>query len=138
MAKTTIKYDEHNKLKQAKYHIVVFGNLDYHTWSKEDTAAPILSQLGLRLLTSLAVFHKRVLKNCNVKQAFVQSNLPDNEVYFLKPPPGCPRSQSNHYWRLIRSLYGCGFVFQIFYQSVFLILDIPPPISEDFKLPKSV
>jgi len=73
MAKATIKYDEHNKPKQAKYHIVVFGNLDYHTWSKEDTAALVLSQLGLRLLTSLAVFHKRVLKNCNVKQAFVRT-----------------------------------------------------------------
>jgi hypothetical protein len=36
----------------------------------------------------------------------VQSTLPDNEVYFLKPPPGCPRSQPNQYWCLIRSLYG--------------------------------
>jgi len=28
-----------------------------------------------------------------VKQAFVQSKLPENEVYFLKPPPSCPRSK---------------------------------------------
>ncbi len=66
----------------------------------------MLSQLELRLLTSVAVYNKRVLKNCDVKQAFVQSTLPENEVYFLKPPPGCPRSQPNQYWRLIRSLYG--------------------------------
>jgi hypothetical protein len=97
MAIATIKYDENNKPKRAKYRIVVLGNLDYHTWSKEDTAAPVLSQLELRLLTSLAIYNKRVLKNCDVKQAFVQSKLPDNEVYFLKPPPGCPRSQSNQY-----------------------------------------
>jgi len=106
MAIATIKYDEHNKPKRAKYRLVVLGNQDYHTWSKEDTAAPVLSQLELRLLTSLAVYNKCVLKNCDVKQAFVQSTLPENEVYFLKPPPGCPRSASNHYWRLIRSLYG--------------------------------
>jgi len=85
---------------------VVLGNLDYHNWSKSSTAAPVLSQLELRLLTSLAVYHKRVLKNCDVKQAFIQSTLPDDEVYFLKPPPGCPKSSSNQYWRLIRSLYG--------------------------------
>jgi len=41
-----------------------------------------------------------------MKQAFVQSKLPDDETYFLKPPPGCPQSQSNQYWHLIRSLYG--------------------------------
>jgi hypothetical protein len=106
MAVSTIKYDAHNKPKRAKYRIAVLGNLDYHTWSKEATAAPVLSQLELCLLTSLAVHHRRSLKNCNVKQAFVQSSLPDNEVYFLKPPAGCPRSNPNHYWRLIWSLYG--------------------------------
>jgi len=89
MAIATIKFDEHNKPKRAKYRIVVLGNLDYHHWSKADTAAPVLSQLELRLLTSLAVHHKRVLKNCDVKQAFVQSSLPDDEIYFLRPPVGC-------------------------------------------------
>ncbi len=41
-----------------------------------------------------------------MKQAFVQSSLPEDEVYFLKPPVGCPRSRPNEYWHLIRSLYG--------------------------------
>ena len=60
--------------------------LDYHAWSKESTAAPVLSQLELRLLTAIAVHNKQSLKNCDVKQAFVQSTLPEDEVYFLKPP----------------------------------------------------
>jgi hypothetical protein len=55
MAISTIKYDENNKPKRAKYQIVILGNLDYHHWSKESTAAPVMSQLELRLLTSLAV-----------------------------------------------------------------------------------
>jgi hypothetical protein len=93
MAIATIKFDAYNKPKCAKYRLVVLGNLDYHTWSQESTAAPVLSQLELRLLTSLAVHHRCVLKNCGVKQAFVQSKLPENEVYFLKPPPSCPRSK---------------------------------------------
>jgi hypothetical protein len=93
MAIATIKYDENNKLKRAKYRLVVLGNLDTNTWSKEATAAPVLSQLELHIVTALAIYHKRVLKNCDVKQAFIQSTLPTDEEYFLRPPPGCTRSK---------------------------------------------
>jgi hypothetical protein len=65
-----------------------------------------MSQLELHLLTSLAVFNKCTLKNCNVKQAFVQSSLPPGEDYYVKPTVGCPRSAPGSYWCLIRSLYG--------------------------------
>jgi len=106
MAIATIKYDSFNRPKRAKYRIVVLGNHDYHTWSKEATAAPVMSQLELRLLTSLAILHRRYLKNCDVKQAFVMSSLPENEQYFVKPPVGCFRSKPGTYWRLLRSLYG--------------------------------
>jgi hypothetical protein len=106
MATSTIKYDENNRPKRAKYRIVVLGNLDYHQWSKESTTAPVLSHLELRLLTSLAVYNRCTLKNCDVKQAFVQSSLPPNEEYFVRPPVGCPRSPPGTHWRLIRSLYG--------------------------------
>jgi hypothetical protein len=58
------------------------------------------------LLTSLAVHHKCILKNCDVKQAFVQSTLPETEIYNCKPPAGCHRSPPGSYWRLRRLLYG--------------------------------
>jgi hypothetical protein len=106
MAITTIKYDSNNRPKRAKYCLVVLGNMDYHTWSKEETSAPVLSQLELRLLTSLAMYNRRVLKNCKVKQAFIQSHLPSGEEYFLRPPAGCPHSKPGKYWRLLCSLYG--------------------------------
>jgi hypothetical protein len=48
----------------------------------------------------------------------VQSSLPENEVYFLKPPLGCPRSQPNHYWRLIRSLYGLKRAPRIWFETL--------------------
>jgi len=47
MAIATIKYDEFNRPKRAKYRIVILGNLDYHNWSREATTAPVLSQLEL-------------------------------------------------------------------------------------------
>jgi hypothetical protein len=106
MAIATIKYDSCNQPKRAKYRIVVLGNHDYHTWSREATAVPVMSQMELRLLTTLAVSHKTVLKNCDVKQAFVQLSLLDTETYFVKPPVGCPKSSPGTYWKLLRSLYG--------------------------------
>ncbi len=118
MAIATIKYDAHNRLKRAKYRIVVLGNLDYHQWSKSATAAPVMSQLELRILTALAISHKRSLKNCDIKQAFVQSSLPSNEIYYVKPPVGCPRSKPNTYWRLIRSLYGLRRAPKLWYEKL--------------------
>jgi len=106
MAIATIKYDNFNRPKRAKYRIVVLGNHDYHTWSKASMAAPVMSQLELRLLTALAISQKRCLKNCDIKQAFVQSSLPPDEHYFIKPPKGSPLSTPGTYWRLLRSLYG--------------------------------
>jgi len=90
MAIATIKYDDFNRPKRAKYRIVVLGNLDYHNWSRDATAAPVMSQLELCILTSLAIHNKRVLKNWDIKQAFVQSSLPEEELYFVRPPVGCP------------------------------------------------
>jgi hypothetical protein len=55
MAIATFKYNEHNRPKQAKYRLVVLGNLYCHTCFKEATAAPVPSQLELQLLTSLAI-----------------------------------------------------------------------------------
>jgi len=106
MAIATIKFDNFNRPKRAKYRIVILGNHDYHTWSKESTAAPVMSQLELHHLTSLAISQKRYLKNCDIKQAFVQSSLPDDEHYFVRPPKNCPRSTPGTYWHLLRSLYG--------------------------------
>lgn len=70
MAIATIKYDTFNRPKRAKYRIIVLGNHDCRTWSKESTAAPVISQLELQLLTSLAISQRCVLKNCDIKQAF--------------------------------------------------------------------
>ncbi len=55
MAIAMIKYDAFNRPKRAKYRIVVLGNHDPHTWSKDSTAAPVMSQLELCLLTALAI-----------------------------------------------------------------------------------
>ena len=106
MAISTIKYDELGNPKRAKYRIVALGNLDPHEWSRADCYSPVMSLLELRLITAIAVRHKRILKSGDVKQAFVQATLPPEENYVLKPPPGCYLTPPNTYWLLKRTLYG--------------------------------
>ena len=106
MAISTIKFDENGQPKRCKWRIVALGNLDPHDWAANDCYAPVLSMIDIRVLTSLAIYFKRKLKNGDIKQAFVQAVLPNHEKYILKPPPGCPRSPPNTYWLLKRTLYG--------------------------------
>ena len=106
MAISTVKYDEHGSPKRAKYRIVVLGNLDPHDWTKSDCFAPVMSLKELRLLTAIAIKHKCILQSGDFKQAFVQSILPTNETYVLKPPPGCKLTPKHTFWKLQRSLYG--------------------------------
>ena len=106
MAISTIKYDENGRPKRAKYRIVALGNLDRVHWSRGDVYAPVLSMIELRLLTSIAVRNNCILKSGDVKQAFVQADLPDNEVYVVRPPKGCTQTHPRDLWRLRKPLYG--------------------------------
>ena len=106
MAISTIKKDQDGKQMWCKYRLVVLGNLDPNNWSKSDCFAPVLSQMELRLLLTIAVSKYCTPKTADVSQAFVQSVLPSNEPYIIKPPTGCPLSRPNTYLRLLKTLYG--------------------------------
>lgn len=62
--------------------------------------------MQLYLLINLAIKNKHILKNADIKQAFVQSILPPEESYIIHPPPGCLKTPPNTYWKLNRTLYG--------------------------------
>ena len=91
---------------RAKYRIVVLGNLDPHDWSKSECFAPVMSQMELNLMMSLACQLKTEPKQGDFIQAFCQSTLPAHEQYICKPPLGCPVTPPNTYLRLIKTLYG--------------------------------
>ena len=106
MAITTIKKDGKGNPTRAKYHIVVLDNLNPNNWSKQDCFAPVLSQLELRLLISIAVKKKSIPKIRDITQAFCQSYLPNNKHYICIPPPGCLLTPPNTFWKLKKALYG--------------------------------
>ena len=106
MAISTIKKDKDGSPKRCKYRIVALGNLDPHQWSKSDCFAPVISQSEVRLLCSISAQMKRIPKSGDVSQAFCQGVLPEGEEYVIRPPPGCPITPKNSYWKLVKTLYG--------------------------------
>ena len=54
----------------------------------------------------LLLFQIKNVTLSNSKQAFIQSTLPPDETYVVRPPAGCPRTPAGSYWLLKRALYG--------------------------------
>ena len=52
---TTFNTDSNGKSQRAKYRIFVLGNLGPTNWSRNEVFYPVLSQLELRLLITIAV-----------------------------------------------------------------------------------
>jgi Reverse transcriptase (RNA-dependent DNA polymerase) len=124
MAVFTIKMKDGVPVR-AKCRIVVLGNKDPSNWSKADCYAPVVSLPVVRLLTALAVKHRRPLKQGDCKNAFVQAVLPDDEGVIVRPPPGCFRTRSGFYWRLKKSLYGLRRAPRHWYKLISSILTSP-------------
>ena len=105
MAVAVVKYNEKGQPYQAKYCIVVLGNLDPNNWSKSDCFAPVMSQLDFRILLSEACRKRCKPKTGDFEQAFCQSFLPNNESYIIRPPKGCFLTPPNTYLLLEKTLY---------------------------------
>ena len=105
MAISKIKTDENGNPTRAKYRRVVLGNLDPHDWNQKDCFAPVISSLELRLLVFICTQLRCTPKSGDVSRAFVQSILPANEKYIVRPPHGCSITPSKTYLLLKKTLY---------------------------------
>ena len=118
MAISKIKPDADGNPICAKYHIIVLGNLDPHSWTSADCFAPVISSLELRILLAIATQMKHIPKTGDVSQAFVQSVLPPDEKYVFRPPKGCHHTPSNTYLFLCKTLYGLKRSLRHWYETV--------------------
>eukprot|EP00957_Ditylum_brightwellii_P120704 9206697-Ditylum_brightwellii.AAC.1 len=75
-----LKKDKHGRPVRAKSRIVVLGNLEQHSWEKGKVYAPVITQPQVCLLISLAVSHKRVLKQADCRNVFCHSVPPKDET----------------------------------------------------------
>ena len=65
-----VKPDRDGKPSRAKSRIVVLGNFEDRLYAKAQRYAPVLKYNSLRLLTSNAVSHRRVLQQGDCKNDF--------------------------------------------------------------------
>ena len=79
--------------------------MERRIWSREDKYAPILSSPASQFLVIMAVDDSR-LKQADCKNAFCNELLPNDEIYIVKPPIGCPISSPETFWKLNKTLYG--------------------------------
>ncbi len=82
MCVLTIKY-ENGYPDCAKCRIVVLGNQQDQTYSKNEKYAPVITQNQFRYLLSLAIKNKRFLCQGDVKNAFCDGHLPQDEVVVI-------------------------------------------------------
>mmetsp|Transcript_14188 Transcript_14188/g.20774 ORF Transcript_14188/g.20774 Transcript_14188/m.20774 type:complete len:152 (-) Transcript_14188:134-589(-) len=106
MCVLNIKHNENGNPVQAKSRIVVLGNMEARSWEKGEVYVPVITQTQVCLLVSMAISHKRVLKQADCCNAFCHGYLPEDEVVIVKPPSGCPVSKQGTYWKLNKTLYG--------------------------------
>ena len=105
MCVLTVKYKD-GYPDRTKCRIVVLGNQQQQAFPKSEKYAPVISQNQFCSILSIAVSHRRKLRQGDVKNAFCNGILPDNEMVVIRPPKGCPFSSPNTYWKLNKTLYG--------------------------------
>lgn len=101
------KYDQNNVPVRPKSRVVVQGFHEADTGA--DKAAPVASMESVHLVISHAAYYRRVLKQADIKTAFLNSRLPkDAKPIYVIPPKGfvCTPEQAKQVWRLKAWLYG--------------------------------
>ena len=86
-----------------KIRIAVLGNHKDCYW-KIEKYVPVLFYSSLRQLTKMSIEHHHHLCQGGFKNYFCNTILPDNETTIIKPPIGCPFSQSGELWLLKKKL----------------------------------
>ena len=106
MCVLVVKNEKDRKPLRAKSRILVLGNFEDHLYQKPQRYAPVLKYSCLRLLTAKSVGDKRIHQQGDLKNAFCNATLPDNDVTAIRPPIVDPAFQENEYWLLKKTLYG--------------------------------
>ena len=84
MCVLTVKKDTNLLPARAQLQIVVLGNHEDRVWSKSEKYAPVLRSDSLRFLVSMAVEHRRVLKQGDCKNACCTGDLPPDKITIVR------------------------------------------------------
>ena len=91
-------------ISRYKARLVVRGDQQKASFSRDDTFAPVIDWPTVRLLLNLSIQHKLHTVSIDFKNAFVQSDLP--EPIYVNLPQGYGAGQSDKVLEVTKSLYG--------------------------------
>lgn len=97
------KLDENGNLVGRKARLVAQGYSQKYGVDYDEVFAPVARSASMKILLSVAGTRKYVVKQYDIKTAFLNGSL--EEEIFMKPPPG-QHHQYGEVCRLKKSLYG--------------------------------
>lgn len=105
----TLNNIEHNNCSRVKYRIVVIGNLDPHSWTKNALFTLVMFQVEFHMLTAIAIQLRCPLCLGNLTQTFFSILPPTTGIIRLLPAPLIPHHTSQHlsqaHFYPLRALY---------------------------------
>ena len=91
-------------ISRYKARLVVRGDQQKASFSRDNTFAPVIDWPTVRLLLNLSIQHKLHTVSIDFKNAFVQSDLP--EPFYVNLPQGYGTGQRDKVLEVTKSLYG--------------------------------
>ena len=100
-----LKSDGHGRIARYKARLVVCGYRQKFGRDYDLTYAPVAHAASIRLVLSLAVTRGLLLRQYDIKTAFLYGVLPDKHKVYLQPPTGV-NIPNGHVLRLVKAMYG--------------------------------
>jgi hypothetical protein len=89
-----------------KSRCVLDGSKQFPMPDRQDRYAGTPSSAAIRMLLALASQSGRRLRKCDITQAFLQADpFSEEQHVYAIPPPGV-REGPDHFWRILRPVYG--------------------------------
>ena len=102
-----IKKNAAGEIDKYKAQLVARGFTQIYGVDYYETYSPVARLASFRLLMAIAARNSWALDNFDFDQAFLNSILGEDEVIYLKQPPGYERKDREQWvYRLLKSLYG--------------------------------
>jgi hypothetical protein len=102
-----LKHDEVGNLVRYKVQWVMKGF--QQVWGRDfsKTTSPTARLESLHVVLHIAAVNDWCLEQYDVKTAFLNGILPEEEIQYMEQPPGFVQpDKESHVWRLLRGLYG--------------------------------
>lgn len=102
-----VKQGASGEIERYKARIVAMGNLQKPGRDFNESYAPVVNELTLRVLFSLCVQYGLDLHQIDIKTAFLNSELEEGEEVYIAQPPGyVVPGKEDYVYRLNRAIYG--------------------------------